>query len=322
MNMKRASIVLIALTALMLMPVLASAQPTPPPITPADGTANIAVLMAFADGNFEDTVRVNITCSSGTISPTFADLSNGEGQVFVIDDLPAGVDHTCTVTEGEGDAYAATYLCLPGWAGASDNCGNPVNPSNIRCQFDDVNPYVIDSALSDSVGYCFIENRVEAVDVDVTKVWDLTAAGRNDVDTDVRLTLNCDARILGGDRTFNNRWVRTIWLGGSDYEDEDGDDQGFGVAEYEVIPEWYPTANNPDNQRYTRCRVEENASNDDAVLVDNGCLDIQLAAGMGAECTITNTVFYEGIPTLNQYGMAIMALLMLGMGLVGFRRFV
>ena len=91
---------------------------------------------------------------------------------------------------------------------------------------------------------------------------------------------------------------------------------------YEVIPEWYPTADDPDNQRYTRCRVEENASNDDAVLVDNGCLDIELAAGMGAECTITNTVFYEGIPTLNQYGMAIMALLMLGMGLVGFRRFV
>jgi hypothetical protein len=37
---------------------------------------------------------------------------------------------------------------------------------------------------------------------------------------------------------------------------------------------------------------------------------------------MTNTVFYEGIPTLNQYGMAIMALLMLGMGFVGFRRFV
>jgi len=31
-------------------------------------------------------------------------------------------------------------------------------------------------------------------------------------------------------------------------------------------------------------------------------------------------VFYEGIPTLSQYGMALMALLMLGMGMVGFRR--
>ena len=44
--------------------------------------------------------------------------------------------------------------------------------------------------------------------------------------------------------------------------------------------------------------------------------------GQGASCKFTNTVFFEGIPTLNQYGLAIMALLMLGVGFVGFRRFV
>jgi len=40
------------------------------------------------------------------------------------------------------------------------------------------------------------------------------------------------------------------------------------------------------------------------------------------DCDFTNTVFFEGIPTLSQYGMAIMALLMLSVGFVGFRRFV
>jgi hypothetical protein len=49
---------------------------------------------------------------------------------------------------------------------------------------------------------------------------------------------------------------------------------------------------------------------------------MRVSVGSGDSCTITNTVFFEGIPTLNQYGMAIMALLMLGMGFVGFRRFV
>ncbi|MCH8058292.1 MAG: IPTL-CTERM sorting domain-containing protein [Proteobacteria bacterium] len=44
--------------------------------------------------------------------------------------------------------------------------------------------------------------------------------------------------------------------------------------------------------------------------------------GDSEECTIINTAFFEGIPTLNQYGLAIMALLMLGVGFVGFRRFV
>jgi len=44
------------------------------------------------------------------------------------------------------------------------------------------------------------------------------------------------------------------------------------------------------------------------------------AAGSNG-CEITNTVFFEGIPTLSQYGLALMALLMLGVGMVGFRRF-
>jgi hypothetical protein len=61
---------------------------------------------------------------------------------------------------------------------------------------------------------------------------------------------------------------------------------------------------------------------DDAIEVDNGCDDLVVSAGHGDSCLITNTVFFEGIPTLNQYGMMLLALLMLGMGMVGFRRFV
>ena len=41
----------------------------------------------------------------------------------------------------------------------------------------------------------------------------------------------------------------------------------------------------------------------------------------GAECTIYNSIFHEGIPTLSRTGLAIMVLLMLGVGMVGFRRF-
>ncbi|NNJ79124.1 MAG: IPTL-CTERM sorting domain-containing protein, partial [Xanthomonadales bacterium] len=41
-----------------------------------------------------------------------------------------------------------------------------------------------------------------------------------------------------------------------------------------------------------------------------------------AGCDVEGTVFFEGIPTLSQYGMAIMVLLMLGVGFVGMRRFV
>jgi len=58
-------------------------------------------------------------------------------------------------------------------------------------------------------------------------------------------------------------------------------------------------------------------------IVDaNSCLDVDIEIGSDASCDITATAFYEGIPTLSQYGMALMALLMLGVGFVGFRRFV
>lgn len=50
-------------------------------------------------------------------------------------------------------------------------------------------------------------------------------------------------------------------------------------------------------------------------------VEVPLGAIPGPSCTIYNTVFFEGIPTLSQWGMAVMALLMLGIGLLGFRRF-
>ena len=55
---------------------------------------------------------------------------------------------------------------------------------------------------------------------------------------------------------------------------------------------------------------------------ENGCESFTtLSAGEVYGCKIKNSVFFEGIPTLSQWGMALMALLMLGVGLVGFRRF-
>jgi hypothetical protein len=77
----------------------------------------------------------------------------------------------------------------------------------------------------------------------------------------------------------------------------------------------------PDWNGGTNCRVDETV-NDSSVEVDNDCGNLNVTIGEGDECTITNTVFYEGIPTLSHYGMAMMALLMLGVGFVGFRRFV
>jgi hypothetical protein len=73
------------------------------------------------------------------------------------------------------------------------------------------------------------------------------------------------------------------------------------------------------------CSADEQVdSMDSAAEGDEGCADgIDFVVGTEeGSCTITNTVFYEGIPTLSQYGLAILVLLTLGVGFVGVRRFV
>jgi len=71
------------------------------------------------------------------------------------------------------------------------------------------------------------------------------------------------------------------------------------------------------------CYAEEDVDSS-AVESSSTCAGgVPFAVGDVAKtCAITNTVFFEGIPTLSQYGLAILALLMLGIGFVGLRRFV
>jgi hypothetical protein len=92
----------------------------------------------------------------------------------------------------------------------------------------------------------------------------------------------CKTLYGSGDETFNEKVNPYAWPGGSCY-----------VMEIDVA---------------------------DAVEVDNGCGSLEVSVGSGDSCTITNTVFFEGIPTLSQYGMALLVLLMLGVGFVSFRR--
>jgi hypothetical protein len=86
------------------------------------------------------------------------------------------------------------------------------------------------------------------------------------------------------------------------------------VDTFEVWPHW---------NGQTVCTVEERIKDATVISDDSDCEGLEVQIGDDPiECTIVNTRVYEGIPTLSQYGLALMALLMLGVGLVGFRRFV
>jgi len=152
---------------------------------------------------------------------------------------------------------------------------------------------------------CEITNTLDPVIGTIYKNWEFEGEGGDSVDGDYKITVHCPAGSL----------VDPEWSNGYDYIDfheyNNTDDTSFTFA---IYPDW---------DGGSTCNADETVY-DSSVESSNGCDDGQLHFEVdgGASCTITNTVFYEGIPTLSQYGMAILALLMLGVGFVGFRRFV
>jgi hypothetical protein len=296
-------------------------------------TALIAVQKFFTDGNDETPVTLTLKCTSGFYAPATVTVDPDEfapgsafEHIFVIDLIPQGAPNPCTVVEEPVPGYDPTYIC------GQDGSTSPVdhtlcNPfadfsdGTTACGWLDVQ--------ADDTNLCGIFNRPAPVDVDVHKVWEIVGATQADFSADVRISLTCDARIVDGDPIGDGEWRAYSWLHeeDGDFDDEDDEYTGMGTANFEVIPEFYSTAIDPDDQEYTECWANENIQ-DNAVEVTNGCgvdaesSTLEVAVGMGDECTITNTVFFEGIPTLSQWGMAIMALLMLGAGMVGFRRII
>jgi len=101
-----------------------------------------------------------------------------------------------------------------------------------------------------------------------------------------------------------------------------GDDDETETFSAIGVP-YIPVANaNPADTKRTTCYVTVDSVSNSAIEV-GGCSGTVVEFGDDeASCTLTASVFFEGIPTLSQYGMAIMVLLMLGVGFVGFRRFV
>jgi hypothetical protein len=327
MIIKRAFYVMLVL---MLIPLTALSEEeifVPDPLT---GTAVIAVNKYFnnsaADRLVGEPVTVRIQCDGGSISPSSAiEVFPRAGKYetsFVIFNLGLGQTTECTVWEEPVDGYTPAYFC-DGYDGASPSplCdpGFPDNPgpSKIACQFNTITAN-LEVGLGDptpgSQASCVIRNKVNPVAIYVTKSWEVFGHPGDDFSQAAWLAVLCDARILGGHH-FDGGYRKWESIGDGDYED------GMASVSVLVFPEWYPEIGG--KMETTECWVRER-NVDSAVEVDESdCYGLSVPIGGDqVDCTITNTMFFEGIPTLNQYGMAIMALLMLGVGFIGFRRFV
>jgi hypothetical protein len=271
-------------------------------LSAATSRATFAVTKDFTDDNPAG-VEVTISCNTGLPLEQSKVITEGESVEFVVVDFDNG-EMDCEVTEEVPAGYGAEYF-------------DGATTSSASCEFLDIE---FGSEFS-----CQITNTPGPVDVVIHKEW--VFEGSSDpqgIDQRYDLTLFCDAEIVDGIEVGpfqeapagNGPPCGLIALPGQDGPQGFADwckaffGEGPDTFVAEVIPEF------PDSH----CFVIERLF-DSAVEVDNGCRNITVSAGNGAECTITNTVFFEGIPTLTQYGLALLALLMLGVGFIGFRRF-
>jgi hypothetical protein len=282
------------LLAALLLPGLALAQTAT--------RTTFTVQKTFSDGNSIQDVTVNIQCFTGlplnqsqTVNPDNA----GEFEVeFVVESFTDGV-LDCDIWEDDVTGYTGSYS-------ASSQATQEYGSDEDGCHFDNVTS----GAHEGNDNVCEITNDPNPVEVYVTKDWVIDGEGGDQLDPSYWLDLWCyNGTIVGGEDYGYS--FKSLYNGSSN-----GTDDVTYTAH--VIPNWDGGA---------ECYAEEGAY-DSSVEVDqadcyNNGFVVEIGDADGANgCTITNTVFYEGIPTLSQYGMAILALMMLGVGFVGFRRFV
>jgi hypothetical protein len=95
------------------------------------------------------------------------------------------------------------------------------------------------------------------------------------------------------------------------------------TEEIQIFSPGAPNPNAAEDGKETACIATETSVSSKDVESDQGCAapTVFAADDLTQGCTITNSVFYEGVPTLSQYALIVLALLMLGAGLAGFRRF-
>ena len=229
-----------------------------------------------------DTATVRLRCNAGIPLENQFDLSDDEHVTFVIKDFIPGATD-CTVYEDPIEGYTPTY-----------DAGDTGVAARI---YDDEDGCYFEGVQSGAFT-CDISNNYDDVEIEVTKEW-------FGVD-DVEFPLVAEAAYTCYD-------VYTTPTG-TVPEDVTGTLFFSGEVSTRIISGLYPVAGK------SYCEVTE-VNVPSVVEADSSdCARVPLIPG--ADCTLVNTLFFEGIPTLSQYGQMLMALLMLGIGFVGLRRFV
>lgn len=254
--------------------------------------AEFTVQKQFLDGNNITPVTLNIRCNTGlpleqslTVMPNEGPLGDIEVK-FIVESFADGA-LSCEVWEDPQTGYSSSYDCQ---SQASCDTNDAAGP----CSFEGV------GIGQDNL--CLIQSDVEPVAINVSKQW-MYPTEETVIDDSAWIDLHC-TNVEGGNG-----------------EEIDGD----MFWSWNFSPETdnaHTALVQPAFEGNTRCRSQER-THSSAVESENACAD-WFTVNVGDDphdCTVINTVFFEGIPTLSQYGLLLLSVLMLMSGLYASRRF-
>lgn len=237
------------------------------------------------------------------VSKDFSDDNTAEVSVTLSCNTGLPLEQTTTIAEGD----PVNFVVNDFEPGAMDCVVTEDVPVGYTAQYNngeaDSDESCVFVEVSAGQRSCQITNTLDPVEVEVTKVWideNPQFNGQNIADA----TWSC----TNAPFCIGVAGVPTTCSGFLNFFGNPDSDS------FEVLPDW---------ENGTVCDVTEVMVADGGVEIDDSeCQNLTVWPGVGAECTIYNTRLYEGIPTLSQYGLGVLVLLMLGMGFVAVRRFV
>lgn len=229
----------------------------------------------------------------------FNDGNPGEVEVTITCNTGLPLEQTTTISEGDGVTFVVgdfndgemdctiSEVVPAGYAPEYFSpIGVPISVGTEGCTF---------SGVNHGLTYdCDIANSLLSVDFDVTKEW---------IDENPQFNPEnfAEANYTCSGEQFPDTFGQLQFIG----------DPGF--ASFNVYPHW---------NGLTTCTVTESLVDGGVEVDSSDCQSVSVTLGNDAACTIVNTRLFEGIPTLSQYGLALLAMLMMGIGFVAYRRFV
>jgi hypothetical protein len=253
--------------------------------------ASFTVQKQFNDGNNVTPVQLNIKCNTGlpleqslTVLPNEGEFGQFEVKFIVEDFVDGTLD--CEVWEDTPAGYTADYDCQ-----SNNSCST--NGGSGPCSFT--------GASIGQEDLCLIQNQVDSVAVNVTKQWVYTRDELIDDDNAV-IDLVCSSVVDGDGVLQDDGSMRWSWL----FEGSPATNTAM------VYPLFTGETTCWTTEPVYESEVEGDSTCSAGITINPG--DIEQT------CSVTNTVFFEGIPSLNQYGMILFSTLMLLTGLIAVRR--